>query len=101
MQEKQQEGSVPFYAVDFLEIEKMKGIDVSLSKVVEELELIRLENKEEALSKTHLCSIDISDNYLLIIQDGVLPVQLFTRSGSFINNVGGVGQGPGEYIRNI
>lgn len=68
--------------------------EIKLSQLVEDFRVIRLDNRDEALFKWEW--FFFSDNYLCIRQsDG--PVKLFDKTGTFITNVGNIGQGPGEY----
>ncbi|UVQ55780.1 6-bladed beta-propeller [Bacteroides fragilis] len=75
----------------------MKGEEILLSDLIESLEIIKLDNREEALIATYSFGIDVSSNYILIEPDGVSALKLFTRKGRYVADIGGVGQGPGEY----
>lgn len=86
-----------FYAVDLPEIEKLKGEEMLFSDLIESLEIIKLDGREEALVATYPSGIDVSSNYILIEPDGVSALKLFTRKGRYVADIGGVGQGPGEY----
>ena len=67
---------------------------VPLSSLVESLELVQLETKDEAYFK--LWFTTVTDKYIGVRQhDG--PYLLFDRSGKFLGNVGSIGRGPGEY----
>lgn len=73
-------------------------VDVPLSDLVEELQLVKLDNREEAL--VGKSSAVISDNYILFLAgkyQGMMPCKLFRKDGTYINKVGSFGQGPGEY----
>lgn len=67
---------------------------VNLSDFVEDFQVIRFENKDEAFFKYNW--MFFSDNYICVRQSGA-PVKLFEKSGKYIGNVGNIGQGPGEY----
>ena len=67
---------------------------VKLSELVEDFQIIRFENKDEAFFKAFW--MYFSDNYICIRQDGN-PIKLFDKSGRYLGNVGNIGQGPGEY----
>ena len=69
-------------------------IDMPLSALIEDLRIIPLDNRDEALTK--LGSVTISPNYL-IVRASQQAVKLYDKSGNFIGDVGSVGQGPGEY----
>ena len=86
------QNNISFYSVDLLEMEKMKGEEILLSDLIESLD-----NREEALIATYSFGIDVSSNYILIEPDGVSALKLFTRKGRYVADIGGVGQGPGEY----
>ena len=88
-----------FYSVDLRTIEKAEGIEMSLDDLMESCEIIKLENKNEALIKTYPYGVYVTDNYILLRPaDVVSPVKLFTRKGRYVADIGGVGQGPGEYL---
>lgn len=86
-----------FRSVDLCIIEKAEGIVMSLSDLVESYEVIKLENRDEALIKTYLFGIFVTDNYILLNPDAISPIKLFTRKGQYVADIGGIGQGPGEY----
>lgn len=69
-------------------------VRLPLSALVEELQIIRLDNRDEAL--VELGGVHFSDNYILI-QGWKTPCKLFRKDGTYINKVGSIGQGPGEY----
>lgn len=71
-------------------------VRIPLSFFTEELEIVKLDNREEAL--VGQTGVTISDNYILA-HSGYPPTafKLFDRKGNFIAEVGKIGQGPGEY----
>ena len=69
--------------------------NVPLSELVDNFQIIRLENKDDAFFK--LQWMTFSDRYIAVWQRNGGPVKLFDKSGKFIDNIGAVGQGPGEY----
>lgn len=72
-----------------------KTIDIPLSELVENIEVVLLDAADEALvANTHAI---VSDNYILIAGKDNNPYKLFDKKGKFITKIGGVGQGPGEY----
>ena len=71
------------------------SIAFPLSQLVEDLEIIPLENRDEAYVRN--TSIRISDNYILLHSSRNMPFKLFTRQGKFIRNIGNSGNGPGGY----
>ena len=88
-----------FRSVDLRIIEKTRGTVMSLGDLMESYEIIRLDNRDEALIKTSPYGVYVTDNYILLRPaDVVSPVKLFTRKGRYVADIGGVGQGPGEYL---
>ena len=88
-----------FYSVDLRIIEKTRGTVMSLGDLMESYEIIRLDNRDAALIKTYSYGVYVTDNYILLRPaDDVSPVKLFTRKGRYVADIGGVGQGPGEYL---
>lgn len=67
-----------------------------LSYFAEDMEIIKLDNRDEAL--VGQTEITASDNYFLT-HSGYPPkaFKLFDKKGTYIADVGAVGQGPGEY----
>ena len=86
-----------FRSVDLHMVEKAEGTVMSLSDLVESYEVIKLENRDEALVKTYPFGIFVTDNYILLNPDAISPIKLFTRKGQYVADIGGIGQGPGEY----
>ena len=70
-------------------------VNIPLSDLVEEPQLVRLDNREEALVGSG--GIRFSDNYILVLASQNVPCKLFRKDGTYINKVGSIGQGPGEY----
>ena len=70
-------------------------LDLPLSYFVEDLQMVKLDNRDEALVGQGRASV--SDHYLLVAQSSNVPYKLFRRDGSFVGSVGSIGQGPGEY----
>lgn len=70
-------------------------IQVPLSLLANDFEIIHLDNKSEALVGEQ--QTVISDNYILVWNKKQNPFKLFDRKGNFITTVGAFGQGPGEY----
>ena len=70
-------------------------IDLPLSYFVEDLQMVRLDNRDEALVGKG--RVSVSENYLLVASSNHIPYKLFRRDGTFVGTVGSIGQGPGEY----
>ena len=73
------------------------SIRIPLSHLVEDLEIIPLENKDEAYVRN--TSIRISENYILLHSSRNMPFKLFTRKGKFVCNIGSVSHLPGGYTQ--
>ena len=73
------------------------SIRIPLSHLVEDLEIIPLENKDEAYVRN--TSIRISENYILLHSSRNMPFKLFTRKGKFVCNIGSVSSLPGGYTQ--
>lgn len=86
-----------FRSVDLHMVEKAEGTVMSLGDLVETYDIIKLENKDEALIKTYPFGIFVYDNYILLNPDAISPVKLFTRKRQYVADIGGIGQAPGEY----
>ncbi|MFV0396700.1 MAG: 6-bladed beta-propeller [Bacteroidales bacterium] len=69
--------------------------EVKLSELVDDVEIIYLDNRDEAFFKFQ--SMAISDHYMCIWQRDGGAAKLFDRTGKYLCDVGSVGQGPGEY----
>ena len=70
-------------------------VDLPLSYFVEDLQMVKLDNRDEALVGKG--RVSVSENYLLVAKSSNVPYKLFRRDGSFVGTVGSIGQGPGEY----
>ncbi|MBQ8442138.1 MAG: DUF4933 domain-containing protein [Bacteroides sp.] len=70
-------------------------IDLPLSYFVKDLQMVKLDNRDEALVGKG--RISVSENYLLVASSNHIPYKLFRRDGTFVGTVGSIGQGPGEY----
>ena len=77
-----------FRSVDLRIIEKAEGTVMSLSDLVESYEVIKLENRDEALIKTYPFGIFVTDNYILLNPDAISPIKLFTRKGQYVADIG-------------
>ena len=70
-------------------------VTIPLSNLVESVELVQLETKEEAYFRPFFTTV--TDNYIGIREQGFSPYLLFDRSGNFLGSIGSIGRGPGEY----
>lgn len=71
------------------------SIRIPLSQLVEDLEVVRLENKDDAYVRN--TSIRISENYILLHSSRNMPFKLFDRKGKFVCDIGSVSRLPGGY----
>lgn len=71
-------------------------IDLPLSTIIDQCEMILLETNQASLFKS-VYHIGISDHYLAIHSRGQMPIKLFDRKGKFVRNIGAIGRGPGEF----
>lgn len=72
-------------------------VTLPLSYFTEELQVVKLDNREEALVGGWIRTT-VSDNYILVSNNKQTPYKLFTRNGKYICNIGSYGQGPNEYL---
>ena len=71
--------------------------DLLLSSLIDSLEVIKLDNDDDALIGNNLKAI-ISDSYILVYSINERECKLFDRkTGTFLRHIGSEGQGPGEY----
>lgn len=66
-----------------------------LSLLVDSLEIIKLDNREEALIGKS--DVAISENFIGAYDYKNHSYKLFTRQGKYLRTIGAIGQGPGEY----
>lgn len=70
-------------------------IVMPLSYFTEDLDIIKLDGRDEALTGASYAYI--SENYILTGMENNIPFKLFDRQGNYLTTVGSIGQGPGEY----
>lgn len=71
-------------------------IDLPLSALTEDLQIVKLDKRDEALIGNSY--ISVSENYILVRNERQNPYKLFDKKGNYITSVGSYGQGPGEYL---
>lgn len=59
--------------------------------LIELLEIIKLDGREEVLVVIYFFGIDVLSNYILIELDGVFVLKLFICKGWYVVDIGGVG----------
>ncbi len=74
-------------------------VKLHLSALIKDFKIVRFENSERAIFKSRVLPT-ITNNYIGIPQVGA-SFLLFDKGGKFINNIGRIGQGPGEYPMTI
>lgn len=72
-------------------------INLPLSQLTEELQIVKLDNRDEALIGGWTRTT-IGKKHILISNNKQTPYKLFDRSGKFLTNIGSYGQGPNEYL---
>lgn len=72
-------------------------INLPLSQLTEELQVVKLDNRDEALVGGWTRTT-IGKKHLLLSNNKQTPYKLFDRTGKFITNIGSYGQGPNEYL---
>ena len=82
-----------FLSIDITQVKK--EVVLPISELIESLEIIHLENKEEAFVR--IGAIYVANNFVGVRPYGGGAYKLFAKNGKFIGNVGNRGQGPGEY----
>lgn len=79
------------------DLTKLKDtVNLPLSLFAGELQLVKLDNKDEALVSGG--ATVVTDNYILVRNSRNNPFKLFDKNGKFITAVGAYGQGPNEYM---
>ncbi len=82
------------YVCDYFKVKDIP-VTLKLSDMVESLEVIKLENDTNAM--IGYSNVYLSENYMLLRPDWKSPIKLFNRQGKYLNDIGVVGRGPGEY----
>lgn len=71
-------------------------VHIPLSYFADEWEIVKLDDRDEAL--VGQTAISISDNYILTHKGYPnTPFKLFDRKGTYITDIGAIGEGPNEY----
>ena len=74
---------------------KADTLTIALSDLVEDCMMVQLESTEAAY--IHARTFTITDKYIGVNEQQMKPYKLFDRSGKFLNEIGAIGRGPGEY----
>ena len=70
-------------------------IDLPLSYWVDDFRLVKLDGRDEAL--VGMSPVYLSENYMLVDKSDHIPCKLFRKDGTYVGDVGSIGQGPGAY----
>lgn len=82
------------YVCDYFKV-KDQHLTLKLSDWVDSLQVIKLENDTNAM--IGYSPVYVSDHYMLLRPDWKSPIKLFSREGKYLNDIGKIGRGPGEY----
>lgn len=78
------------------DITKLKDtVDLPLSMFIEDFQLVKLDNRDEAL--VGFTFVTVTDKHILVRNIRQNPFKLFDINGEFITTIGSFGQGPNEY----
>ena len=78
------------------DLTKLKDtVDIPLSLFIDDLQMIRFDNRDEAL--VGFTAINITNEHILVRNTRQNPFKLFNKKGEFITTIGSYGQGPNEY----
>ena len=77
-------------------IDNIETIEVALSELVENCQIVRLETGLESQFKW-ASDIAVSDEYILITDQTPITAKIFARDGQFVRSIGSIGKGPAEY----
>jgi hypothetical protein len=79
-----------------MNINDVRGeVTLPLSELAENIEIVRLENRNEALFEYG--NVTLSDNYIGIVTSNPKSFKLFDRKGKYLRDIGHEGRGPNEY----
>lgn len=84
---------------DYNRVRKQHVTEIPYSAIASDYELVKLDNdNEDAFLGADYSPIAISENYIGVYCYEFYPFKLFRRSdGKYLRDIGGYGQGPGEY----
>lgn len=92
--EKHSEGNVP--VIDIATAYKEPKQHLSLSDIVDHIEYVKLETSPECLI-SDIVKVAFSENFIAVYARSSRIIKIFTKEGRFLNDIGSVGKGPGEY----
>ena len=84
---------------DYNKIKGQERKTIPFAELFEDYEVVKLDNENErALLSSQGTAVALSENYIGIYLYEQFPFKLFRRSdGKYLRDIGGFGQGPGEY----
>ena len=68
-----------------------------LSEAAEKLEIVPLEMTDESVL-SDITEMQVTDHNIWIDHGREFYIYRFSRTGKFLNRIGSIGQGPGEYV---
>ena len=71
-------------------------VDIPLSYFIEDLQMVKLDNRDEALVGLSLATV--TDKHILVRNNRQNPFKLFNLKGEFLTTIGSYGQGRNEYL---
>lgn len=80
-----------------ISVDDISTIEMNLSELVKDHTFVELDRNTEALLN-YPNQFAISEDFILITDYMNHPAKLFRSDGSFVNNLGTIGEGPGEYF---
>ena len=69
-------------------------VHIPLSELVEDLHIVKLDNREEAM--VNIAVVSLSENYILVAGFRS-PCKLFRKDGTYVGKIGEYGTAKGEY----
>lgn len=75
-----------------------KSQRIPLSTIFDSLSYIQLDDKKEDALLKEISKIEIQNNYIYLLDKGSDKLCVFTSDGEFVNRIGNIGQGPGEFV---
>ena len=76
----------------------MSKVDLPFEVIATDYRMVPLENTVEAFLGLSNTPTVVTENYLGFYCFTYMPFKLFKRTGEFVCDAGGIGQGPGEYF---
>ena len=72
--------------------------NIPLGLLLEDFKIVKLDNSsEDALISKRYAHTYVTNNYIGVVCYSYFPMKLFRKDGTFIREIGSIGQGPNEY----